>query len=275
MACLVLDGRFHPVFFHEADIFLLTVSGHSEEFVVTVYEGLFRSCLVWTGALVAADNVPDEAVTLAQVLPDGVFPVRMRFVIAAGEVDAGYGQPPCLQGMHVRAQPACRVIPVSPGTDGLQEFLRAEFRPVDSCNDITVAPAVTSDDEAAVRKEIHVGFPAAYASVFFLYEESTFHRLETFQALQTDPDAVLVIGTDSGHPSVFMVVSDNHRFRDKVGCIRACLAAVHFVHVCHDTGVAFPVAFDRVDVAMPVFPVSDSHASELVRDKPGHPLLPA
>ena len=129
MACLVLDGRFHPVFFHEADIFLLTVSGHSEQFVVTVYEGLFRSCLVETGALVAADNVPDKAVALAQVLPDGVFPVRMRFVIAAGEVDAGYGQPPCLQGMHVRAQPACRVIPVSPGTDGLQEFLRAEFHP--------------------------------------------------------------------------------------------------------------------------------------------------
>lgn len=210
MACLVLDGRFHPVFFHEADIFLLTVSSHSEQFVVTVYEGLFCSCLVGTGALVAADNVPDEAVTLAQVLPDGIFPVRMRFVIAAGEVYAGYGQPPCLQGMHVRAQSACRVIPVSPGTDGFQEFLRAEFRPVDSCNDITVAPAVTSDDEAAVRKEIHVGFPAAYASVFFLYEESTFHRLETFQALQTDPDAVLVIGTDSGHPPVFMVVSDNH-----------------------------------------------------------------
>ena len=86
--------------------------------------------------------------------------------------------PPCLQGMHVRAQSACRVIPVSPGTDGFQEFLRAEFRPVDSCNDITVAPAVTSDDEAAVCKEIHVGFPAAYTSVFFLYEESTFHRLE-------------------------------------------------------------------------------------------------
>ena len=275
MGCLVLDGRFHPVFFHEPDIFLLTVSGHSEQFVVTVYEGLFCSCLVGTGALVAADNVPDEAVTLAQVLPDGIFPVRMRFVIAAGEVYAGYGQPPCLQGMHVRAQPVCRVIPVSPGTDGFQEFLRAEFRPVDSCNDITVAPAVTSDDEAAVRKEIHVGFPAAYTSVFFLYEESTFYRLETFQALQTDPDAVLVIGTDSGHPPVFMVVSDNHRFRDKVGCIRAGLAAVYLVHVCHDTGVASPVAFDRVDIAVPVFPVRNPHAAEFVRDKPGHPLLPA
>ena len=98
MACLVLDGRFHPVFFHEADIFLLTVSGHSEQFVVTVYEGLFRSCLVGTGALVAADNVPDKAVALAQVLPDGVFPVRMRFVIAAGEVDAGYGTAPLPSG---------------------------------------------------------------------------------------------------------------------------------------------------------------------------------
>ena len=162
------------------------------------------------GSLVAADDMPDKAVTLAKISHDGIFVVRMRFVIAAGEVYAGYGQPPCLQGMHVRAQPACRVIPVSPGTDGFQEFLRAEFRPVDSCNDITVAPAVTSDDEAAVRKEIHVGFPAAYTSVFFLYEESTFHRLETFQALQTDPDAVLVIGTDSGHPPVFMVVPDNH-----------------------------------------------------------------
>ena len=60
MACLVLDGRFHPVFFHEADIFLLTVSGHSEQFVITVYEGLFRSCLVGTGPLVATGSQPEK-----------------------------------------------------------------------------------------------------------------------------------------------------------------------------------------------------------------------
>lgn len=57
---------------------------------------------------------------------------------------------------------------------------------------------------------LSIDFANLHTILETLYEESTFHRLETFQALQTDPDAVLVIGTDSGHPPVFMVVPDNH-----------------------------------------------------------------
>ena len=52
------------------------------------------------------------------------------------------------------------------------------------------------------------------------------------------------------------------------------LAAVHFVHVCHDTGVAFPVAFDRVDVSVPVLPERNPHPPEFPDDEPGYlPLL--
>ena len=268
-------GSLQPVFLHEADIFLFAVPGHSEQFVVAVEENPFRFRPVRTDTLVAADYVPDETVALAQVFPNSVFPVRMGFVIAAGEVDAGYGQSPCLQGMHVRAQASCRAVAVFSGADGFQELLRAEFRPVDSCYDVAIALAVTSYDEAAVRKEIHVGFPASDTSVLLLYEEHAFYGLEVFQAFQADPDAVLVIGADSGHPSVLMVVPDHHRVGNKMGGIRAGFAEVHLVHVRHDTGVAFPVAFDRVDVAAPVFPVRDSHAFEFARDEPGHLLLPA
>ncbi|MCS3157326.1 hypothetical protein NXY07_10030 [Phocaeicola dorei] len=42
----------------------------------------------------------------------------------------------------------------------------------------------------------------------------------------------------------------------------------------HDTGVAFPVAFDRVDVSVPVLPERNTHPPEFPDDEPGHlPLL--
>ena len=59
-----------------------------------------------------------------------------------------------------------------------------------------------------------------------------------------------------------------------MGRIGACLAAVYLVHVRHDTGVAFPVAFDRVDVSVPVLPERNPHPPEFPDDEPGYlPLL--
>ncbi len=77
------------------------------------------------------------------------------------------------------------------------------------------------------EKEGHVGMAAAYASCLLLYEEGAFHRLEILQAFQADPDAVLVIRADSGHPFTLAVIADNHRVRHKMGCIGACLAPVY------------------------------------------------
>ena len=115
---------------------------------------------------------------------------------------------------------------------------------------------------------------AAYASYLLLYEEGAFHRLEILQAFQADPDAVLVIRADSGHPFTLVIITDNHRVRHKMGRIGACLAPVYLVHVRHDTGVAFPVAFDRVDVSVPVLPERNPHPPEFPDDEPGYlPLL--
>ena len=82
------------------------------------------------------------------------------------------------------------------------------------------------------------------------------------------------IRADSGHPFTLAVIADNHRVRHKMGRIGACLAPVYLVHVRHDTGVAFPVAFDRVDVSVPVLPERNPHPPEFPDDEPGHlPLL--
>ena len=116
---------------------------------------------------------------------------------------------------------------------------------------------------------------AAYASHLLLYKEGALHRFEILQTLQTDPDAVLVIRTDSDHPFVPVVITDNHRIRYKVGGIGAGLAPVYLVHVCYDTGVAFPVTFDRVDVSAAVFPVRNPHPPEFPDDEPGHLPLSA
>ena len=45
------------------------------------------------GFLMATDDVPDKPVALANIRQDGVLVVRMRFIISAGEIDAGYFQP--------------------------------------------------------------------------------------------------------------------------------------------------------------------------------------
>jgi hypothetical protein len=143
------------------------------------------------------------------------------------------------------------------------------------CYHIPVPFPVTLNHETAIGKEGHIGMAAAYASHLLLYEEGTFHRLAILQAFQADPDAVLVIRTDSGHPFTLVIIADNHRVRHKMGCIRACLAPVYLIHVRHDTGVAFPVAFDRIDVSVPVLPERNLHPFEFLYDEFSHLPLSA
>ena len=226
------------------------------------------------GFLMATDDVPDKPVALAKIRQDGVLVVRMRFIISAGEIDAGYFQPVPFQCRHIRSQPLCRLVTVPPGIYCRNELIGAEPHSVDLCHHVPVPFPVALDDETAVGKEGHVGMAAAYASYLLLYEEGAFHRFEILQAFQADPDAVLVIRADSGHPFTLAVIADNHRVRHKMGCIGACLAPVYLVHVRHDTGVAFPVAFDRVDVSVPVLPERNTHPPEFPDDEPGYlPLL--
>ena len=66
------------------------------------------------GFLMATDDVPDKPVALAKIRQDGVLVVRMRFIISAGEIDAGYFQPVPFQGRHIRSQSLCRLVAVPP-----------------------------------------------------------------------------------------------------------------------------------------------------------------
>ena len=73
-------------------------------------------------------------------------------------------------------------------------------------------------------------------------KKAHFTALKSSRHFQADPDAVLVICADSGHPFTLVIITHNHRVRHKMGRIGACLAPVYLVHVRHGTGVAFPVA---------------------------------
>ena len=66
------------------------------------------------GSLVAADDMPDKAVTLAKISHDGIFVVRMRFVISTGKIDTGYFQTVSFQSRHICIQSLCRLVAVLP-----------------------------------------------------------------------------------------------------------------------------------------------------------------
>jgi hypothetical protein len=67
-----------------------------------------------TTNLVAGDDMPDKAVTLAKISHDGIFVVRMRFVISTGKFDAGYFQTISFQSRHICIQSLCRLVAVLP-----------------------------------------------------------------------------------------------------------------------------------------------------------------
>ena len=74
----------------------------------------FRFRYMHAGSLVAADDMPDKAVTLAKISHDGIFVVRMRFVISSGKIDTGYFQTVSFQSRHICIQSLCRLVAVLP-----------------------------------------------------------------------------------------------------------------------------------------------------------------
>ena len=123
--------------------------------------------------------------------------------------------------------------------------------------------ATLEQEISAVGKESHIGMTATYASHLLPYKEGAFHRFEILQTLQTDPDAVLVIGTDTRHTLVAMVVTYHHGIRHHVCPVSACPVAVHLVHMRHDARISLCPALYGIKIALPVLPAGNAHTLQL------------
>ena len=59
------------------------------------------------------------------------------------------------------------------------------------------APPVTLEDEAGVIEEAHHGSFTTDTADFFTHEKGAFHGGILLQALETDPNAILVVSAQS------------------------------------------------------------------------------
>ena len=204
-----------------------------------------------------------KAVAFVQVFQYGIFTIRMRLVIPAGDIGAGNRKSPSFQHIHIRCGTLGRLVAVFRGVGTSDKVACTEFRAMYAGDKVRIPPSVALEHEAAVRKESHVRPPASYAAVLFLDKENAFHHLEILQAFQADPDAVLVIGTDTRHTLVAMVVTYHHGIRHHVCPVSACPVAVHLVHMRHDARISLCPALYGIKIALPVLPAGNAHTLQL------------
>lgn len=113
------------VFFSIAHEKLLVVSPFTEQFVISGHEPPHGGRGVPADFLMAADDMAYKPVAFCQVLEHGVFMVGVRFIISAGDVDAGDTKPPSFQRIYIRVHAIRYLIAVFFRIDTFDKLFRA------------------------------------------------------------------------------------------------------------------------------------------------------